>query len=297
MTSAVRSTVHTGPVVRAVAAAPSVHGTQPWYLDFDGDTITLLERQDVVLPAHDPHGRDRALSCGAALTNLTVALRAQNLATRVTLLPDAGRPAVVADVTVTGTEPATATDLAWCAAIHRRRSHRAPFGLRPVFGPDRDAMCRAATGGGVSVRVVGRTECLAMADLVGHAAVAFRGDAAYQRELTGWLPDFPRPVPRESTLPWAGLVRADVRIPDRFTLADRLAREFLLVLCTVRDTHRDHVAAGMALERAWLAAVSNGLVASVLTQPWHLPETRAALRAHLSLPGPPHAVIRTGHPR
>lgn len=296
MTRTQGSTLDIGAVLRALDKAPSVHATQPWLLAADTDTVDLVERFDIELPYHDPDGRDRALSCGAAITNLIVAIRAQGRAAHVTLLPDRNRPELAARITASETEPPTGRDLAQHIAVYRRHSHRAPFSLLGLSWRDRDALTAAASGNGVTARVVGRGESCQLADLLDYAALAFRDDPAYQRELTAWLPQFPRPVYAGSTPPWSGLVRTDTAIPDRYTLADRLRRECLLLLLTNTDTRRDHLLAGMAMQRAWLTAVSRGMVASVLTQPWHLPEVRRTLTDLLGHKGFPQLMLRVGRP-
>ena len=70
------TTEQLGVLARAVSRAPSVHNSQPWQLLVRGTEVDLLERRDVALRRHDPSGRDRLLSCGAAATNLQLAVRA-----------------------------------------------------------------------------------------------------------------------------------------------------------------------------------------------------------------------------
>lgn len=283
-------------VLAAVSRAPSVHATQPWHLEPRDDGADLFERFDVELPYHDPHGRDRALSCGAALTNITLAIRAQGWAAQVDLLPRSERSELVARVTASGAQRATGTDLARHAAIYRRHSHRAPFSPVSLSWRDRDALAAAAGGNGVTGRFARRTELFRLADLIDHAGLVMRDDRAYQRELAAHLADFPQPPRPRSTQPWAGLVRTDTAVPDRYVMADRLGHECLLFVLTDADNRRDHVLAGMALERAWLTAVARDLVASVITQPWHLPAARAELTKLLGNNGFPQAMLRVGRP-
>src|SRR6266700_551479 len=47
--------------------APSVHNTQPWRWVFDGARLHLHADPDRLLPATDPRGRQRVISCGAML--------------------------------------------------------------------------------------------------------------------------------------------------------------------------------------------------------------------------------------
>lgn len=283
-------------VLAAVSRAPSVHATQPWQLEPHTDGVDLFERFEVELPYHDPRGRDRAISCGAALTNLAVTIRTQGWTTQIELFPDKERPELVARVIPSGAEQPSGADLARHAAIYRRHSYRAPFSLLGLSWRDRDALISAIGGNGVTAHVAQRKELFRLADLIDYAELVLRDDRAYQRELTSCLPGFPQPIRARSTLPWGGLVRPDTSVPDRYVMADRLGRECLVFVLTDTDSRRSHVQAGMALQRAWLTAVARGLVASVITQPWHLPAVRTSLTRLLDGNGFPQAMLRIGRP-
>jgi hypothetical protein len=261
------------------------------------DGADLYERFDVRLARHDPTGRDRMISCGAALTDLELATRTLGRRTRVALLPEPARPDLVARLETYGRGSATEQEVDRYTAIFRRRSYRAPFGLHPLPRDEVDALVRADVTPGTEIRPVHpRRESPALAELLGHAARVLRGDRAYQRELTAWSAQFRDPLPGESTLPWSGLVRADTHLPDAVTLTERLMRERLLLVLTGDDARADHLHAGQAMQQVWLTAVTRRLAASVLTQPLHLPEVRAALIERLDLPGYPQLILRVGYP-
>jgi len=296
-TSPLWSAVETGVLASAAARAPSVHNSQPWSVEICDHVVHLYERFEVAVPHHDPTGRDRALSCGAALTNLELAVRALGWLPEVELLPGGDRPDLVATLRAGARRRSSATDAARYSAIFRRSSHRLPFALHRVPRHVLRALTAAATGAGTEARLVHpRTEAATLAGALAHAGLVLRADRAYQRELTAWSSAFPDPPAADTTLPWSGLVRADTHLPDTVTLTERLAAESLLIVLSADDTRRDHVRAGAALERAWLAAVAAGLVGSVLTQPLHLREVRAGLIERLELPGFPQAILRVGHP-
>lgn len=61
-------------VVRA-ALAPSVHNTQPWFFTSNHGVIRLYADPRRGLPEADPAGREMMISCGAALFNLSLAVR------------------------------------------------------------------------------------------------------------------------------------------------------------------------------------------------------------------------------
>jgi hypothetical protein len=289
----------------AVRRAPSVHNTQPWTLEFRDGSVSLFERLDISLPWHDPTGRDRLLSCGAALANLELAARILGWDTHTLLFPAPHRTDEVARVVATVRRAPSDVDWARYALIPWRRSHRSPFGAQPVPEPLRNELAGAPAAEGVQLRPVhGLDEAAVLANLLNHTGLVLRGDRGYQRELAMWTnarPDhrpgggIPALALASPTLPWAGLVRPTTSVPDDNVLAARLNREYLLVVETPDDGHRDHLLAGHAVQDTWLTASSRGLVGSVLTQPLHLAEVRAGLIERLGLAGFPQALLRFGY--
>jgi hypothetical protein len=294
-------------VATAAALAPSVHNTQPWVLDFhDGHGVSLYVRLDRALPRHDPLGRDRLISCGAALEHVLLAMRVLGWAPELTLRPDPGHPDEIGRVTAIRRTAMSDVDLKRWRAISSRHSYRRRFAAGRVDAGLRATLAGAHDIDGVGIRpVTDIGEFPVLARLLSHAALALRADHAYQRELSAWTASTRDPLPggglssairRTATLPWAGLVRRTTVIPDVPTLTDWLSREFLLVVETPDDGPLDHIRAGMATEAVWLAATAAGLAGSVLTQPFQLPEVRAGLVESLSLSGFPQLLLRLGHP-
>ena len=294
-------------VAIAAAYAPSVHNTQPWVLEFHDEhhQVSLHERLDRALPRQDPLGRDRRISCGAALEHVLLAMRVLGWAPELALFPNDAHQDEVGRVTAVRREPASEVELARYGAITGRRSHRKPFAARPT-GDEIRGLLAAQGVAGVGLRPVGDgAELTVLAKLLHHTALVLRADAAYQRELSAWTAPVRDPLPGEgvsaasrrvTTLPWAGLVRRTTAVPDVATLADRLRGEFLVVVETLDDGPRDQVRAGMAAEEVWLAATDAGLAGSVLTQPFQLSEVRAGLVESLSLNGFPQLLLRFGQP-
>ncbi|MFD8496035.1 Acg family FMN-binding oxidoreductase [Amycolatopsis sp. NPDC059657] len=288
-------------LARAVTRAPSVHNTQPWELKLADRRAELAERPEFALSHHDPDGRDRLISCGAALANLWLAVRV--LGWRANLETEAIPPWAGA---VTGVlrEPPGAFELHLYTAISRRRSHRRAFASVAV---SEDVLSRVVgfAGDEVRVRLVEEDEVHPLAVIVERAAKIIQGDAGYQAELaawtTAWRPDgvgagVLEPGYSRAGPPWAGLVRPESRIPDALALAARMENDVILVFCTENDERADHVRTGLAMQRAWLSAVDNELAGSVLTQPLHVRNIRAELSERLSLPGFPQLIMRLGHP-
>lgn len=69
--------------VQRAALAPNVHNTQPARWALDDRSATLFCDTDRGLHVGDPEGRDAALSCGAALEAMVLALSAEGIAVRV----------------------------------------------------------------------------------------------------------------------------------------------------------------------------------------------------------------------
>lgn len=287
-----------GTLARAVSRAPSVHNSQPWQLLVRGTEVDLLERLDVELRRQDPFGRDRLLSCGAAVTNLELAVRVLGRDCHVEYRGDGD---AVATVTIGRPRAVSARDFALYHAIGRRRSHRHAFYHSRVPAGVRAAL--VATGETTGVHVTAPAHLDKLAELLGFATRVLREDRGYQRELAVWTAHasvtgdgVPEDALSEEALPVAGLIRTGTPVSDDVVLAERLAAENLLVVCTDGDTRAEHLAAGAALQRVWLMATSKALVGSVITQPLHLTGFRARLVSELGLPGVPQAIFRFGYP-
>ncbi|WP_168200789.1 nitroreductase family protein [Allokutzneria sp. NRRL B-24872] len=291
-------------LIDAVRLAPSVHNSQPWALELTDHHALLFERRDIALPHHDPTGRDRLLSCGAALANLELAVRFLGRRAETALLGDPLLPDWVATVTAGESHPPTGAERARFTAIARRRSYRLRFSPQPLSDKE-IGLITASTDGRVGIqRISGAEQVHALAGFVEHATSVFRGDRAYQRELLGWTTHLHdrrvhTGIPHErldAGLRFGGLVRRGTPAADVEVIADSIEGETVLVLFTEGDSRREHLLAGASLQRAWLEATALGLSASVITQPLHLSEVRNGLAARLELPGRPHALLRLGTP-
>ncbi|SDM35820.1 Acg family FMN-binding oxidoreductase [Allokutzneria albata] len=285
-------------LIRALQHAPSVHNTQPWALELHERNALLFERRDIALPHHDPTGRDRLLSCGAALANLELAASALGWRCTTSL----GDPVHVA---ATDRLAPSDVELAQFDAIPLRRSHRFPFAAEGLSAEEIRTITEAATGSGVGVHLIAEEEHVhTVAGLVEYARNVFRANRAYQHELRGWTTHrhnrrVHSGIPHERFGPglyFGGIVRRDWPTPDVEGIAAQIRRETVLVFSTENDSRREHLLTGAALQRAWLSATALGLAASVITQPLQLSEVRRGLAARLELPGRPHALLRVGRP-
>lgn len=264
-------------LLAAAVAAPSMHNTQPWRFRIrePGRVIELRADPARTLPVADTDGRAAHIACGAALLNLRIAAAASGWQPRVTVLPDARQPLVMADVRlIPGHEP-TSWEIELRTAISARRTNREPFSGEAVPPGIRADLAEAAREEGITLHYPGHDEVGRLLHLAADAERAQLGDPAYRTEL----------------LRWAGGYRDREGIPDR-TLGpvspegDEPVREFdpgrppglhryawfeehpQLAVLSTRTTGPDAwLAAGQALERTWLTATSRGIAISPLTQP------------------------------
>ncbi|MCE7004658.1 nitroreductase family protein [Kibdelosporangium philippinense] len=287
-------------IFQAVAQAPSVHNIQPWVLELHERSVLLFERWDHAIPRHDPKGRDRLMSCGAALANLELAMRYLGWETTTTLFPDRAHPDLVASVSAVRPRTPTSTERDRYLAIPYRRSQRFKFDGEPLSADEIRAVRHSLAGERVSYhRVTGRQEAEAVATLSEHSAQVLRHDHRYLHELQALTIDRGKarlglPADRIAHGLFGGLVHSGDPVPEHETLTSLIARECVFVVETVDDTSRDHVAAGKVIQLAWLTATRLGLAASLITQSLQVPEVRAGLSEKLQLPGFPHALMRFG---
>ncbi|MFC5286746.1 hypothetical protein ACFPM7_06755 [Actinokineospora guangxiensis] len=259
----------------AVAAhrAPAAHGPHPWVLEARGHDVSVIERVEARLPRHDRSGRDRLISCGAAVANLRLAVRALGWSESWRHFPDPHRRDVVALVRAHRPLDPTPRDRALHAAIPLRRSHRGGFAGAPTAA-ERVELLAANDAMGVAVVALDSLDAN-LEHLLNHAVPRLSRDRSYRTELAAWTGS------------------TDIRAMSGLGGPNGGWR---LVVITTDDGPTDHLHAGVALQRTWLAATAAGLTASVATQPLHVPEVRAGLIEAAELPGFPQAILRVGVP-
>ncbi|WP_372661396.1 hypothetical protein [Amycolatopsis kentuckyensis] len=206
---------------RSMVLAPSAHNTQPWTPAVAPGELVVRERAEPVLPHHDPDGRDRAASCGAAVADLEPAVRTLGRPTTGSRTWWRGSPS--------GTPNRRASRSCAATAPSPAGSATAPFEGVAVPAPVMREIVAAGGAPDVEARPVraGR-EIAVVTRLLRFAAEQFRQAGAYERELSLWTIRDERahhhgigvPASRvpAGSVPWAGLVRrasGETILPDR----------------------------------------------------------------------------------
>jgi hypothetical protein len=305
-------------VVELASLAPSVHNSQPWHFTWDGRALVLREDRTRGLQVLDPSGRERVLSCGAALLNARLCFAELGWTTSVDLLPDGPDGELLARLTPTGQRPVGEEDHELAAAATRRVTDRDPYDDRPVPA-EVLARLRAAAeqeGGWLHVVEPGPGE-IALDVLLSRADAVQRSDPEYLAELEAWrtesgptgvptrgLPTVP-PAERGSSLTLRDFdaghggaepsPTADDSADDSADDVPAAEHPTVLVLGTEDDTRRDWLVAGQSLGRVLLHATVAGVAAQPTTAVLEVPVLRARLRAALGLVGHPQMVLRAGY--
>lgn len=296
-----------GPILAdcltAAIAAPSVHNTQPWLFRLHDNAVEVLADPSRQLPLIDPQARELAISVGAAVFNLRVAIQAHGRVPLLHLLPPGGDPRLLARVTLGPYVPANETTGLLARAIPYRHTNRRPFQDVPVPPEVLDELSAAAGAEHGEVLFVDAALRDAVFGIARAAENRRRNDPRYWIELGRWTrhtPDRRDGVPPEAFGPWPVLESIPIR---DFALVEparrRTVRHFeheptVAVLYTGGDGPREWLRAGQALERALLTATVRGLATTLMTQPLEIPELRAML-ADPTTGRTPQAIIRVGY--
>lgn len=296
-------------IVECAALAPSVHNTQPWSLEQGGDGIEVVADHSRQLGFLDPTGRQLHLSCGAAIEFAYLTARALGRECTVELLPEPGRPDLLARLRVGGDLPGTELEVSLADAIPRRYTDRGPYTEDPL--PTQllvDVQARAAELE-VWVRVLEhRDERTAVATILAKAETEEASDPLYARELEQWtstqagatglpmsaVPSWPDD--RVSDVPLRDFSGHDVHPrPGGADVPPSVERDTLVLLGTATDDHGSWLSAGRALGWLLLRAVVDGVSAQPLGPAIDLPDARAALRREFGLVGHAQFLLRLGY--
>jgi nitroreductase len=265
-----------GQLLRAAAAAPSMHNTQPWRFRVSraDQTIELYADPARVLKYGDPDGRAVHIACGAALLNLRLAVAVGGRQPVVRLFPDPGRPQLLAELRLAGPYRPREADTELHAAIAARHTNRQPFSNRPVPPGVLAELVQAASSEGATLHLPDHSETSRLLCLISDAERDLLADPGYRTELAQWVGENRDRdgIPGSVLGPRDPVGRTPVRdfTPDRHQPLGYAWFEEnpqLAVLSTAGGTRKDWMHAGQALQRVLLTATAHGIAAAPLTQP------------------------------
>lgn len=296
--------------VAAAVMAPSSHNTQPWRFRITGSTLDLLADPERQLKVIDRDRRQLVQSCGCALFNARVAIRAMGYKDEVTvMLVDNEVPEHLASIHLGPLHIPTETDRKLMTAIGCRATNRRAFLPRPVPPAAFDQLAAAAAAEGAKLVRLEPPQKAALAALVEEADQQQLGDPAFRDELSRWLAP-PGSLRRDgipfvekeygSSVPLSHLrvLRSPVLGEVFGVLEEALVRgaPVVAVLGTERDDAESWLRCGEALEAVLLHATTLGLSAAFLNQVLEIPALRARVAALVPEAGHPQMVLRLGVP-
>ncbi|KAA9149825.1 nitroreductase [Amycolatopsis acidicola] len=289
--------------LEAAVRAPSPHNTQPWRFELGRDRIDVVLDSGRVLAVADPDAREARLSCGAAILNIQLALRAAGRASTVRLLPERARPELMGTIMLRTVCTPTPEDRALARAVQVRRSNRRPFTDRPVPLWVRHALLHSAAVEGAELSLLERpADVDELAALLRHAENLQQADPAFQAELRKWTcgdgdRDDGVPAGVGGPRPAPGSLLTPREYPGQASRPERpYEREPLVaVLGSFTDTPLAQLRTGQAMQRVLLTGTTAGVSASFLSQPVEIAHTRIALRRLLGDRAHPQVVLRLGY--
>lgn len=287
--------------------APSIHNSQPWRLRRLPQGIAVLDDVSRSVPVIDPTGRDRTISCGAAVFNAGLAARALGYRAEIALMPDPAEPDLIGTVQTVGRRPPTHDDLVLHRMIPLRRTHRRVYRSHVVAEEDLLDLRQAVAAEGARLSVAEPSARRRLAPLVLAAVSAQADDPELRNEVERWVrrgghplalvDGIPSSALGTSPFPVDSLVHGGTRgVPGLDEVEVELARSTILVVSTRDDTRHDWVVAGLALERLLLTATAKGLVATFAEQALQDTKVRPKVAEVLGIWGHPQVLLRVGRP-
>lgn len=296
--------------VAAAVMAPSSHNTQPWRFRIHDRFLELHADPKRQLLVIDRDCRQLVESCGCALMNARVAIRAMGHDEELTvMLVDSDLPLHLATIRVGEPRETTEQDRQLMSAIARRATNRRSFLARPVASSFTDMLAEAARREGATLVRLDPDQKATLASLVQDADHRQFSDPKFRDELTSWLA--PAGSRRRDGIPFEekeyGSPRAfalarTMRSPllgDLFgTLEESLVRgaPAVVVIGTRGDDPPSWLAVGQALEAVLLHATAHGLSAAFLNQVLEVTDLRARIAELAPEVGHPQMILRIGVP-
>ena len=252
------------------------------------------------------------ISCGAALFGLRLGIRHLGYRAAVEMLPDPGRPSLLARVRLGRKAPRSGEEWGMLAAVPHRHTHRGPFSPEPLPPGLLPRLQHDAIAEGVSLVLVDDRSRGRLRDLVEAAARWQQRNPIVRDELRNWTRD--RGSDTRDGVPasaYTALPGDEADAPDAWDSA-LTRRDFdqgrgegqleaggpppsvTAILVTPTDTPTDWLRAGQALNRMLVRAAGSWVFAALNSQPMESPPLRTLVRSRLFLPGAPQMLLEFG---
>jgi nitroreductase len=297
--------------VRYAILAPSGHNTQPWLFEVHDESLNLLADRTRALPVIDPDDRELIISCGAALTNLVVAMKYFGFEPDITYFPVDNDNDLLATVKIkTRDYQPNDEDKMFFKSILKRRTNRLPFADDVVDGITKQKLI-AITTEDKDVRFSIVDDADKKEEITKLIEIADRAQSqnkSFCRELAQWV--HPNRSNSKDGIPGYAFGMGDlISYGSPFFIGNlnwgdiQAGRDRNLVkgspLLAYMETKKDKpfewLRTGMALERILLKAAYEGIAASYLNQPLEVPELFEKFKLLVDSPNYPQMILRMGY--
>lgn len=294
--------------VRYAVLAPSTYNSQPWYFSIHDDAVHLYADRRYGLPVIDPEDRGLVISCGSALFNLRLAIRALGFNDITELLPDSNNPDLVARVRFGEAHAPSQEDRRLFEVICDRHGDRGIFSDKKVPDDVLRRLVAEVAEEGAWLHLPGESEKKQIARLTAEADHIQLSQKKFRRELAGWI--HPRRILSGDGLPQEHLSYYDVMrhmgpvAIRRFEVSDgkpaddaqlETGSTIFAVLGGKAGGDLDRIYSGQALQRLWLRAQAEGLSVSTINQACEIPDIRIKLHDEINHAGRVHIILRIGY--
>jgi len=297
--------------VKYAILAPSGHNTQPWSFGLDDEAMVINVYADRTraLPVIDPDDRELIISCGAAIANLTIAMKYFEYIPEIKFFPDIADNDLLACIRpLMGYEP-DENDKKLFKAIKQRHTNRQPFAEDKIDPYLLQKLVSVVSEDRVTLFVIDNDEKREeVIKLIEQGDRLQASNKSFCRELAQWV--HPNRKDSKDGIPGYAFGLGDlVSFGTPFFIGNlnwgdiQAGRDrnlikgspVLAVLVSNSYNPLDWLNIGIALEKLLLKATAEGIAASYLNQPVEIPELNEQLKNMLNLKGHPNLIIRMGY--
>jgi hypothetical protein len=288
--------------IRLACRAPSLHNSQPWRWEVDGNTVHLYLDRNRVLYRTDRAGREAIISCGAVLDHFRVAMAAAGCMANIDRFPSTKSPDHLASVEFSLMDLVTDADRRRAQAIPSRRTDRLPFAPPTEWASFEESVHNSIHTDTVRLDVLSEDARPELKNASVLTESLRLNDPYYHTELDWWT----APYEASQGIPYSSLASADERkrvdvgrtfpAPRHQEQRTDVPIDYskVVVLSTYGDSHLDALRCGEALSSVLLECTMLGLATCTLTHVTELEASRHLIAALIGQDTTPQVLIRVG---